>query len=238
MKKQTLIAISITTAVLSGCGTDNQPSLTPDPIQAVHVQTVNLVDFGKNQYSDVQLKAYENGKEQLMYSDIIQYGASSSSLLIAQQKSNTIPYTFKLFDTNSQNELAQKKLTLNSGDHKIVFAFGDVDKGYYELSVQNKPNISSASSGEVPIYILDSSDVTKGSQTSVTVEGKTIDNLPNKTLSSALNVPKNQQEMTAIFTHNGISKTCKFSTKDTPQMVILGPYNRCYGLSFLTSFAD
>ncbi|EMR33814.1 hypothetical protein [Vibrio harveyi] len=238
MKKQTLIAISITTAVLSGCGTDNQPSLTPDPIQTVHVQTVNLVDFGNNKFSDVQLKAHHNGEEQTIYSGIIQYGSTSPSLLIAQQKSPAVPYTFKLFDTNSQNELAQKKLTLNSGDHKILFAFGDVDKGYYELSVQNKPNISSASSDEVPIYILDSSDVTNRYQTSVTVEGQTIDNLPSKTLSRALNVPKNQQEMTATFTHNGISKTCKFSTKDTPQMVILGPYSQCYGLSFLTSFED
>ena len=238
MKKQTLIAISFTTAVLSGCGTDNQPSLTPDPIQAVHVQTVNLVDFGNNKFSDVQLKAYHNGEEQTMYSGIIQYGSTSPSLLIAQQKSQTVPYTFKLFDTNSQNELVQKKLTLNSGDNKIAFAFGDVDKGYYELSVQNKPKISSVSSSEVPIYILDSSDVTKGYQTSVTVEGQTIDNLPSKTLSRALNVPKNQQEMTATFTRNGISKTCKFSTKDTPLMVILGPYSQCYEMSFLTSFED
>ena len=238
MKKQTLIAISITTAVLSGCGKNNQPSLTPDPIQAVHVQTVNLVDFGKNQYSDVQLKAYSNGKEQVMYSDTILYGATSPSLLIAQQKKHAIPYTFKLFDTNSQNELVQKKLTLNSGDHKLVFAFGDVDKDYYELSVQDKPSISIAPSGEVPIYILDSSDAAKGYQTSVTVEGQTIDNLPSKMLSRALNVPANQQEMTATFNHNGISNTCKFSTQNSPRMVILDPYSRCYSLDFLTSFED
>ncbi|GLR05676.1 hypothetical protein [Vibrio hyugaensis] len=233
MNKTTLIIILLTTAGLSGCDSEDISTPTPLPIKSVRAQTINLVDYGKNQPSDVQIKAYSQGSEQIIYSGLFEYGSSASTLLITQQKSPSIPYTFKLFDSNSQLQLTQTKKTLKSGQHELVFAFGDVSNNQYEISIQDRPSLPKLTNNRVPIYVMDAGLIKGERHSEVTYADQHIKDLPNKTFSSMLTAPEYQESLEMTFTRDGQAETCHFSTQDKPELVVLSPYGNCFSVDFL-----
>ncbi|GAK22678.1 hypothetical protein JCM19052_3276 [Vibrio sp. JCM 19052] len=138
MKWMSVLSIITLSSALSGCG--GSDSSDPEiAVRALNFQTVNFVSQNPSGVSDISVQANYGSLQEDIYSNQPLYGATETGLLLIQENASTFDITFDLIETNSQQTLVSETRSIAVSNPQVIFAFGDANTGFYDLSSKTNP---------------------------------------------------------------------------------------------------